>query len=259
VIAAIILSVFFAASPVRAARQPQSPQSPATPLQETDRASGKVIFEGHCARCHGIDGSGGRGPSLQRPKLIHALDDEALKSVIENGILPEMPETWYLSKGEIDIVAAYVRELGNAPPESLPGDPLRGKAIYARSGCHDCHILGGEGFGYGPELTDIGARRGSTHLHETLRNPADTIPEDFLLVEATASSGQRIRGIRVNEDTFSIQLKDREGHFLSLRKSTLRELKKLRGETPMPSYTTALSPAEQDDLVAFLASQRGTP
>jgi cytochrome c oxidase cbb3-type subunit III len=254
-----MLLMFFAPSSVPAARQPQSSSSPPTPVKDTDLDSGKVIFEGHCALCHGIDGSGGRGPSLQRPKLIHAADDDALKSVIENGIPPEMPETWYLSKGEIAIVAAYVRGLGNVPPESLPGDPLRGKALYARSGCNACHILGGDGFGYGPELTDIGARRGSTHLRETLRNPANTIPEDFLLVEATANSGQSIRGIRVNEDTFSIQVKDRQGHFLSLRKSKLRELKKLRGETPMPSYTTSLSPAEMDDLVAFLALQRGTP
>ena len=224
-----------------------------------DVAAGKVVFEGHCALCHGIDGGGGRGPSLRRAKLTHAADDDALKSLIENGIAPEMPPAWYLSPEEIANVAAYVRTFGNVPPEVLPGDPARGKAIYARSGCSACHILAGEGSGYGPELTDVGARRGSSRLRETLQNPAKTIPEDFLFVEAATSSGQTIRGIRLNEDTFSIQLKDQQGRFHSFRKSDLRDLKKLRGETPMPAYGSALSAAELDDLINFLASQRGKP
>lgn len=224
-----------------------------------DVAAGKVVFEGHCALCHGIDGGGGRGPSLRRAKLTHAADDDSLKSLIENGIAPEMPPAWYLSPEEIANVAAYVRTFGNVPPEVLPGDPARGKAIYARSGCSACHILAGEGSGYGPDLTDVGARRGSSRLRETLQNPAKTIPEDFLLVEAITNSGQAIRGIRLNEDTFSVQLKDQQGGFHSFRKGELRDLKKLRGETPMPPYASAFSSAEVDDLINFLASQKGKP
>ncbi len=245
------------AFPSQAAAQSPPPQAVAPP--QPDLAAGKLIFEGHCALCHGMEGGGGRGPSLRRPKLTHAADDEALKSVIENGIAPDMPEGWYLSKEDIAGVAAYVRNLGNVPPEILPGDPLRGKAIYARSGCSACHILNGEGSGFGPDLTDVGARRGSAHLRGTLQNPAKTIPENFLLVEAITNSGQSVRGIRLNEDTFTIQLKDQQGRFYSFRKSELRALKTLRGETPMPAYGSVLSAAELDDLINFLSSQRGKP
>src|SRR5690349_22333991 len=76
---------------------------------------------------------------------------------------------------------------------------------------------------------------------------------------AIASSGQTIRGIRLNEDTFFIQLKNQQGRFHSFRKSELRDLKKLRGETPMPAYGSVLSAAELDDLINFLASQKGKP
>jgi putative heme-binding domain-containing protein len=170
-----------------------------------------------------------------------------------------MPDAWFLSKEEIANVAAYVRSIGNVPPETLPGDPARGKAIYARSGCSACHILAGEGTGYGPELTEVGVRRGSARLRETLQAPAKTIPENFLFAEAITSSGETVRGIRLNEDTFTIQLKDQQGRIHSFGKSDLRALKKLRGETPMPSYASALSAAELDDLINFLASQRGKP
>ena len=259
---ATIFCVILSAAP--AGGLPQSPPAQAQPSKAPDVAAGKFIFERHCALCHGIDGGGGRGPSLRRPKLVHAAEDEALKSVIEDGIAPEMPPAWFLTKDEIVSVAAYARTLGNVPAEILPGDPARGKAIYARSGCSACHILDGEGSGYGPELTDVGARRGSARLRETLQNPAKTIPENFLLVEVTTISGQigsgpTIRGIRLNEDTFSIQLKDQQGISHSFRKRELRNLKKLRGETPMPAYGSVLSAADLDDLIHFLALQRGRP
>ena len=256
-LAATTLFLILSAAARGALQQP--PPAQPSPSATPDVAAGKLIFEGHCALCHGIDGGGGRGPSLRRAKLTRAADDEALKGVIENGIPPEMPEGWYLSKEEIASVAAYVRTLGNVPPEVLPGDPARGKAIYERSGCSACHILAGEGSGYGPELTDVGARRGSSRLRETLQHPAKAMPEGFLFVEATVSSGQTIRGVRLNEDSFSIQLKDQQGRFHSFRKSELRDLKKLRGETPMPAYGSTLSAAELDDLINFLASQRGKP
>ena len=259
-LAAAIFSLLLCVVLAHGAPLPQSPgtQTPA-PAPPPDPAAGKLIFEGHCALCHGMDGGGGRGPSLRRPKLAHAADDAALKSLVENGIPPEMPPAWFLSPEEISNVAAYVRGLGNVPPETLPGDPARGKAIYARSGCSACHILAGEGSGYGPELTDVGIRRGSSRLSETLQTPAKTIPENFLFVEAITNSGETVHGIRLNEDSFTIQLKDQQGRFHSFRKGGLRDLKKLRGETPMPSYGSVLSAAELDDLISFLASQRGKP
>ncbi len=236
-------------------------QVPVQPNAATaaDPAAGKTIFQSHCALCHGLDGGGGRGPDLRRPKLDRAPDDEALKSLILNGIPPDMPDGGFYSPEDIANIAAFVRSLGNIPPEKLPGNPARGQALLERSGCLGCHILAGQGVAFGPPLTDIGAKRGAAQLRETLRNPAKTIPEGFLLVDVTTSSGQTLRGIRLNEDTFTIQLKDSHGRIYSFRKSTLRALKKLRNQTPMPSYASAFSPAQLEDLVAFLASLRGLP
>jgi len=253
VVCLIFLSAF---SPTVALQSPDSSQTaPAKP----DLASGKIMFERHCALCHGMDGSGGRGPSLLRPKLSHAPDDAALSALIETGIGSEMPPAWFLTKDEISALAAYLRSLGNVAEEPPPGDPERGKAVYVRTGCSACHRINGLGSSYGPDLSDVGSRRGNVHLRETVRNAAKTLPEDFLLVEAITASAQTIRGIRLNEDTFSIQLKDQQSRFYSFRRNELRDLKKLRGETPMPSYGSVLSEADLDDLISFLASQRGKP
>jgi cytochrome c oxidase cbb3-type subunit 3 len=255
-----IFASFLLIQPIDRTFQKQEKASEETKEKsKIDPAAGKAIFQQHCALCHGHDGGGGRGPDLRRPKLNRAADDAALKSLIENGIPPEMPEGWYMSPEDIGNVAAFVRTLGNVPQETLPGNPERGAEVYGRSGCSGCHILAGNGTGFGPELTEVGARRGSARLRETLRNPSKTMPDGFLMVEVLTASGEKIQGIRLNEDSFTIQVKNMMGKTYSLRKSELRDLKKLRDETPMPSYEEMLSSADLDDLVAFLAAQRGRP
>jgi cytochrome c oxidase cbb3-type subunit 3 len=221
-----------------------------------DLQTGKKIFESQCALCHGQTGTGGRGPSLTRPKLGKAPDDESLWKVISNGIEPEMPGAWQLNTREVFSVASYVRSLGTIPPQVLPGDPARGERVLQSKGCAACHLITGKGEGYGPELSEIGLRRSATHLRQAIVSPATLLPEGFLYVAATTKSGATVKGIRVNEDSFNIQIKDSRGRFHSFSKSDLKELKRLRGETPMPSFQS-LTPAELDDLVAYLAGLKG--
>src|ERR1700683_978117 len=165
-----------------------------------DKAAGKKIFESQCALCHGQTGTGGRGPSLRRPKLTKAPDDEALSKVISDGIEPEMPGAWQLNVREVASVGAYVKSLGAIPPEVLPGDPSRGERVYQSKGCAGCHMIAGKGEGFGPELTEIGARRNGAHLRDTILHPAAELPEGFLYVAIVTPSGATIHGIRVNED-----------------------------------------------------------
>jgi len=225
--------------------------------QVPDPAAGKKIFESQCALCHGQTGGGGRGPSLQRAKLGRAPDDEALAKLIATGVEPEMPGAWQLNPHEISSVAAYVRSLGALPPEVLPGNPSAGERVFRAKGCAGCHMIAGKGDGYGPELTDIGTRRNGAHLRQTILHPATLLPEGFHYVSAVTQTGATIRGIRVNEDSFNIQIKDARGQFHSLAKSELKELKPLPNQTPMPAYEGSLTAAELDDLVAYLASLKG--
>ncbi len=224
-----------------------------------DAAAGKKLFEEHCALCHGIDGRGGRGPSLNRVHLTHAADDEALKGVIMDGIAPNMPQGWYFDDDDVANLVAFVRSLSKVRPDPIPGDVTRGASVYVKSGCSGCHILDGAGTGYGPDLTAIGERRRASFLQQVISKPPAALPEDFLLVKATTPAGETVQGIRVNEDSFTIQIKDPSGRYHSFRKDELTELKKLRGETPMPSFEGILSATEIQDLVAYLASQRGKP
>ena len=63
--------------------------------------------------------------------------------------------------------------------------------------------------------------------------------------------------MRVNEDSFTIQIRDFADQIHSLKKQELRSLEYEPEETPMPSYRDKLSAGEVDDLVAYLANLRG--
>jgi hypothetical protein len=64
--------------------------------------------------------------------------------------------------------------------------------------------------------------------------------------------------MRVNEDTFTIQLRDANNRLYSLQKGDLEALDKLEGSL-MPAYEKALCPSDIDHLVSYLASRKGTP
>jgi cytochrome c oxidase cbb3-type subunit III len=224
-----------------------------------DATRGKKLYESHCSLCHGQTGGGGKGPNLAQPVLQHAPDDKRLTEVIQQGIPgTEMPGAWQLTDREAGQVASYVRSLGRVAVVQLPGDAARGRALYeSKGGCAACHIVNGVGSSFGPELTAIGARRNADYLRESLINPGAAIPEGFVTVLVTTRDGRTVRGLRVNEDTFTIQLRDAANHFLSFRKSDLTSLKKEFHESLMPSYQSKFSAGELDDLIAYLASLRG--
>jgi cytochrome c oxidase cbb3-type subunit III len=253
-----------------AAQPPVAPKPIASPTA-ADLSRGHALFDAQCARCHGIGGTGGLGPPLDRAKLRRAPDDESLLSLLTEG-LPGTPMGGAsLSERETAQVAAYVRSLGGAPAETLPGDPAHGKAIYEGKGaCATCHIVHGTGGGQGPELTDVGDRRGSAYLRESLVDPGASLPDrlvahepnsyaGYLVVRAVTGAGAEIVGARVNEDSFTIQLRDAAGRLHSLRKAELRSLEKKDGASLMPSYRGTLAHGEIDDLVAYLMTLRARP
>jgi putative heme-binding domain-containing protein len=193
---------------------------------------------------------------LTRPKLRRAPEDVTLVKILTEGIRgTEMPSALdTMSEQEIRQTAAYVRSLGKIDPKPVPGDPEAGAALYRKGNCATCHSLHGEGGVAGPDLTDIGERRSVDYMRESLVTPEAELPENYLLVSVTNNDGLSVRGVRLNEDSFSIQMRDSEGRSYSFWKTELKSIEKQRGKSGMPSYKSRLAPLELTDLVAYLAS-----
>ena len=236
----------------------------------SDVQEGKTLFAGLCVTCHGFEGAGGEGPPLNRPKLLAAPDDESLRRIISDGIPNRgMPRVRRTTESELRQLVAYVRSLSKTPQPPAKGNPRTGEQVYAKLGCASCHIIRGQGGSLGPPLTDIGWLRGAQYLRQAVAEPGAALPRgtlpipsrgylEYLPVQVTARDGRVVRGLRLNEDVFTIQLRDATGRIHSFRKSDVRSVAKESGASLMPSFAGKLSATELDDLVAYLASLEGT-
>src|SRR5574341_1990242 len=161
-------------------------------------SQGERLFQVQCAGCHGPKGEGGSGPTLATPTLTRATTEALLIKVIADGIPgTEMPGS-RLDKEQIKQVADFVRRLGQLPPERIPGDAQRGKELYLEKGaCAQCHAINGRGGAFGPDLTEIGLRRGARHLRESLTDPGADTPKSFSVFRADASIPENFLQVRV--------------------------------------------------------------
>lgn len=249
------------------AAQDKAGESPAAKLTPADIAEGKQLYAAECGSCHGVDGSGGMGPNIRGS--VQTRGDQGMFSVIRNGIPGTgMGPVMSLNDKRAWQVIGYLHTFGTSgAQEAAKGDPGKGKAVYDANGCAGCHAIAGQGGGTGPELTRIGVARAPSYLHDMLLNPGAKPPADtalperasytgYLVTNVVTKDGRQITGLRVNEDTFTLNLRDLAGNYYSFDKSDLQKVETEPGKSVMPSYTN-LSATELDDLVAYLASLKG--
>jgi putative heme-binding domain-containing protein len=232
------------------------------------------LYLAHCAGCHGPSGEGSRGPALRVAALQRANDATSLISLLRRGIPgTEMPAIAQESVADepLRALAEYVLGLRTGKDDPAAGRLARGVELFRTKGkCLACHRVNGDGQVSGPDLSDIGSLRQPEWLRQSIVDPEAAlydsfggyrwtifIPDNYLLVDVRTRHGERITGSRLNEDPFSIQIRDGEGRIRSLLKSEISELRKEWGKSPMPRYRDTFSTDELDDLVAYLVSLRG--
>jgi len=233
---------------------PRTATNPHTTAE--DIALGKKLYGGRCAGCHGPMGDGGKGTNLAMPVLPRGRDDLALWKIIRFGIPETEMPSHNMTTREIWQIAAFVRTLGKIEREPVSGDARRGEMLArGKGGCLSCHLMNGVGGELGPALHDIGTRRSPSYLRRKLLDPQRDAA-GFRQVALTTKSGGEVRGVVMNEDVFSIQLREMSGALRSFWKSDLEKLS-VEQRTAMPSYRGKLTESEIEDLVAYLAGLRG--
>ena len=157
---------------------------------------------------------------------------------------------------ELQAVVHYVQSLSRATP-SQPhpvGNKVEGRRIYESRGCSRCHKIGTEGSAFGPDLTRIGAARSYDYLKASILNPSADVPEKYQGVTVIAQDGKRYRGVRVNEDSFTLQLRLPDQSFASFDKQTLKQ-EIMEKQSPMPAYK--LDDKDLTNLLEYLSDLVG--
>ena len=236
--------------------------------------AGEYEFRINCALCHGLGArGGGRGPDLTRAQKKHTHTDADMFQVISNGIPgTAMPANGTNGQGvgmtdeEIWQIVTYIRSQEVKAPASASGNAAHGKELfYGDANCSLCHMVDGRGGRLGPELTSVGASRTRAALIESVRNPSQRLawgltestkefPQEYESVTVITADGKEIKGVTLNEDSFSVQIMDTGEQIHLLEKDKLRSFRKTR-ESAMPAYgMSTLSEKDLDDILAFLVS-----
>ena len=223
---------------------------------DADIQQGSALFQTHCTYCHGASGEGGRGADLTAGIYNHGGRDAELYASIRNGIPGTEMAPVRVTDDEVWKLVAFVKRLGSQGMlEKASGDPVAGRAVYLKSGCAGCHRIDKEGGNLGPDLSDIGRRRGLKFLTESLVKPDADVPITYRAVQVVLKSGQIVTGIRVNRDDLSIQVRDARDNFRSFLMENVQEV---RYDKPsmMPSYAS-MNQKDFDDVIAYLNSLKG--
>ncbi len=236
--------------------------------------AGEYEFRINCALCHGLGArGGGRGPDLTRAVKKHTHSDAEMFQVISNGIPgTAMPANGTNGQGvgmtdeEIWQIIAYIRSQEVKAPANASGNAARGKDLFfGDANCSLCHMVEGKGGRLGPELTGVGGARTREAIIDSVRNPSRRLawglteatkefPQEYESVTVVTADGKEIRGVTLNEDSFSVQIMDANEKIHLLDKSTLRSFQKSR-QSAMPKYDAdVLSDKDLVDIVAFLVS-----
>jgi putative heme-binding domain-containing protein len=218
---------------------------------------GKSIYRSNCAFCHGLTGGGGRGPALAQGNFVHGSTAAEIRRVIEEGVPGTNMPAFRMEPDELDHLVAFIQSFSGAGVKrpAVAGNAARGRDVYARSGCAGCHRIGGQGSVYGPDLTRIGAARSGDYIKDSVVNPSADIPGEYEGVTVVTRDGKRITGIRVNEDSFSVQLRDPAQKFRMFQKNEVREVIQEK-KSLMPPYAS-MGPEDLQSLLAYLDSLRG--
>jgi len=225
--------------------------------------AGQATFNSSCAGCHGLDGRGSdKAINIAGNAKVRHLSDTQVAEIVSNGVPGTgMPAFHNLSERQIHAIVGYLRSLdGRHEARTLPGDAMRGKAIFFGKGeCSTCHTISGEGGFLGPDLSAYGSSASATEIRSEIVRPQRTPPEGYRSAILTTAEGERLEGVIRNEDNFSLQFQTRDGSFHFFRKSELGKIEH-PGASLMPTnYRERLSNEELNNLVSFLMSVAPDP
>jgi len=165
---------------------------------------------------------------------------------------------------EIWQIITYLRSVQVRAPTKNLGNAVNGKKLfYGDANCSRCHMLEGRGGRIGPDLTSVGGSRTVESLVESVRNPSQRLAwglteptkefaQRYETVTVVTPDGKEIKGVTLNEDSFSLQVMDTAENIHLFDKDKVRSIKK-SAKSLMPVYEPAtLSDQDLNDIIAYL-------
>jgi len=260
-------TAFFLAAGLMLAQSAQPVKNPREGDSEAIRA-GTAGYGARCAFCHGADAKGATGGcDLTRLWTAGGTEQQIFQS-IRRGFPNTIKAHGFGPDDDIWSIMAYLRTIDARNSSARPsGNAGNGERLF-NANCVQCHQANRRGGLLGPDLSRVGSSRSRAALAHKIRHASSYIMSVYTLnyivegyqpVSLVTRGGQRIRGVKKNEDAFSIQIMDTRERLQGYAKADLREL--IDEETSiMPDFgSDRLSDSDLNDLLDYLQTLRAVP
>jgi putative heme-binding domain-containing protein len=247
-------------------------------------SEGARLFATSCgnAYCHGTGGAGGGAPRVRGRDLEAKYVFKSIVNGIPGSAMPSFKSE--LSEQQIWSVVAFVTSDSKTTPIAEPskasppvssankpvelpaasstliGNPQAGRAIFFDSSkpksCHACHSINGEGTPIGPDLSGMSSRT-ARDLVLSVIVPRQVADKRFETVTITLRSGEKVTGVKKDDDSEAIRVYDTTELPAVLRTIQKTDLVKVESsqDSVMPKdYASQYTVNQLLDLISFLKS-----
>lgn len=145
-----LMGVFFLAFPLYRLYEPNSREEARVEQRSFLAAQGEELFEGSCASCHGVAGTGAIAPAVAAKEFLESVDDTQISQLVSVGI-PGSEMVGYsndfggpMTAQEINAITIYLRSLEEDAVSKpnwrtpLADENLTSGELYALA-CSRCH------------------------------------------------------------------------------------------------------------------------
>lgn len=136
------------------------------------------------------------------------------------------------------------------------GDAVNGSRIFFRTapGCGNCHVVGGRGVEFGPNLSEIGTKLGKDAMFEAILEPSAGVSFGFEAWSFTLKNGDEAYGLLASETAEEVAVKAVGGVVTRLKKSDVESRQQSRLSIMPTGLQAAMTTQELVDLVEYLAT-----
>ncbi len=187
---------------------------------------------------------------LRDPALINALKatSPAAATATLTKLIAKMPP----ANAELDKLIADRRTAF----ASAKADAAKGAQVF-QTNCAVCHRLGTVGNLVGPQLDGVGSR-GADRIIEDVLDPNRNVDRAFRLSLITLKDGTVASGLIRREEGMQLVLADFTGKETTVPLAQVTKREESDTSLMPPAFGQVISPADFNDLIAFLVSQRVT-
>ncbi len=154
---------------------------------------------------------------------------------------------------ETEVSAQVRRNNAYAALVNLKGNARNGQRVFKRV-CANCHQVKGEGYKYGPELSDVGRRLPKHDLIESIIEPSAKMDKQFQSEIIMLESDEVLTGFIGEENEKDLLLLMPEGKTRRIDKEEIADRKTALQSSMPENLGGTVSPSEFLDLIDYLSS-----